>query len=498
MLNLNSRKILKHFSYICFILSPVILLAILSCAYKQNAFVARPLWSDEIGYWREIYSFAHYGFNTGYIGINELTPKFGCFSTHGFFPALLYFPFAKVLNWAENGIVIANMLFTFLCFYLVILVIRPQTIDALCLTILFFTFPAVILYVPTSMTELINYGLLSLFFAFFYKFCISDGKTKKACLILTLLVGTACCFYRIIYVVLFFAPIFAMSEFRFNKKFIKLSLLWALYSGGLYYVNSVFTAPYPFGVLYSFTHTVNTKDAFKVLCINFKSNVKNLISPNYGSKIEVYFRLAYLLIAFVYFSLIFIKISINKRRKNFISLSIAEKLDAFYVIQFAMLFLPLIVILIIYDVYGFRDFRALSPFLWASIFSLVVNKRRFAFKIFVPVLTVLFICTLNHPEFCMKENVRYAELEGKDFTLIQTVVKYDENAENPFENTLATDNWFNFELWSNLHPGIGIQWLSERPLENLKSKYLLLNTDQLIEGYEQHGLTDFGCLYVKN
>ena len=96
------KEILKYFFYILFCLSHIILLLILSYVFKCDALMLEPrndgIWSDGVGYWREIFSFANYGFKTGYIGINELIPKFSQFSTHSFFPALFYYPFAKLLN----------------------------------------------------------------------------------------------------------------------------------------------------------------------------------------------------------------------------------------------------------------------------------------------------------------------------------------------------------------------------------------------------------------
>lgn len=76
------------------------------------------------------------------------------------------------------------------------------------------------------------------------------------------------------------------------------------------------------------------------------------------------------------------------------------------------------------------------------------------------------------------------------------MVKYKKSVNDPFENTLLTDVLFDFELWSNLHPGIGIEWLgSQLELEKCKSQYLLINQDKDIAGYEKKGLTEFGYLY---
>lgn len=78
------------------------------------------------------------------------------------------------------------------------------------------------------------------------------------------------------------------------------------------------------------------------------------------------------------------------------------------------------------------------------------------------------------------------------------MVKYKESVNDPFENTLLTDVSFDFDLWSNLHPGIGIEWMgSQLELEKCKSQYLLINQDKNIEGYEKKGSTEYGYLYEK-
>lgn len=87
MLTIKSSKILRYVLQITYILSPLILLLFLYLICNCNAFVGHPICSDELGYWKEVFSFTNHDFNTGYMGINELTPKIGRFSTHGFFPA---------------------------------------------------------------------------------------------------------------------------------------------------------------------------------------------------------------------------------------------------------------------------------------------------------------------------------------------------------------------------------------------------------------------------
>ena len=153
----------------------------------------------------------------------------------------------------------------------------------------------------------------------------------------------------------------------------------------------------------------------------------------------------------------------------------------------------------VYNVYSWRDFRTLSPYLWISFFNLIIYKRSVVLKLFTPIFLLFFIFSLfNWPQgFYLLETNLYNN-EKRDFTLIQNVVEYEVDASDPFENTLLTDVPFDFELWSNLHPGIGIEWLIPGSnLENYKSKYLLINKNQNINGYENRGKTEFGYLYEK-
>lgn len=445
------KEILKYFFYILFCLSHIILLLILSYVFKCDALMLEPrndgIWNDGVGYWREIFSFANYGFKTGYIGINELIPKFSQFSTHSFFPALFYYPFAKLLNWPNNGILISNLIFIVICFTGIIFLYKPSIFQTISLTLLYLLFPSIALYAATSMTEILNYGLLALFFVFLYKYCNSEGKIKKYFLFLTLLIGTVCSLYRIIYVILLLIPVFVLSNLKFNKKFIKLFASWVLYSGLVYYINSIFTSPYPHGVLYNFTHTSSLKAAVKMLILNFKFNFKNFFNLNNGDKIEVYFRLFYLLILALYLFLVFFKASFKNSKKDFLILSLREKFNCFYIIQFILLFLPLFIIMTVYNVYSWRDFRTLSPYLWISFFNLIIYKRSVVLKLFTPIFLLFFIFSLfNWPQgFYLLETNLYNN-EKRDFTLIQNVVEYEVDASDPFENTLLTGVPFDFEL----------------------------------------------------
>ncbi len=287
------------------------------------------------------------------------------------------------------------------------------------------------------MTEVLNYGFLALFFIFLYKYHNSEKKFKKYFLFLTILVGTICSFYRIIYIVLFLLIILVLSNFK-PKKFIKLLVPYILYSGFLYHITSIFTAPYQSGVLYNVFHTSNIKSLVKILLLNCESNIKNLFNITNGDKIEVCFRLFYLFILTIYLLCVFLNIAIKKSKNNFLTLSLRERINRFYIVQFTLLFLPLFIV--IYDVHSCREFRVFSPFLWISFFNLIIYKRTFALKFFKPIFIIFFIISiLVWPKNYYNNDSRYVDTKKRDFTLIQNVIQYEMNVSDPFENTIATN-----------------------------------------------------------
>lgn len=58
---------------------------------------------------------------------------------------------------------------------------------------------------------------------------------------------------------------------------------------------------------------------------------------------------------------------------------------------------------------------------------------------------------------------------------------------------------FDFSLYFQLQPGIGIEFcgLEPQPPENIKSKYILYSENYPFKGFEYIGKTKFGHLYVK-
>ena len=90
------------------IASPFLLLAAISLVTGHNAFATYPVWSDELDYWRNLFTWDAVGFHTGYNGLLEEFARVGTLGAHGFTAVMLYGWFVKLFGLGYHTIVLAN------------------------------------------------------------------------------------------------------------------------------------------------------------------------------------------------------------------------------------------------------------------------------------------------------------------------------------------------------------------------------------------------------
>jgi hypothetical protein len=115
----------------------------------------RPLWSDEIDYWHETFSFARVGFGNGYYSVNEVQPplSFTHYGPHGPAFPMLIGTIGAIFGWSQWSAPVVNaVLITIalaVCFYAFRLTLKQLLPAAL----LLITFWPMLLYIPTNMQE---------------------------------------------------------------------------------------------------------------------------------------------------------------------------------------------------------------------------------------------------------------------------------------------------------------------------------------------------------
>ena len=132
-------------------------------AHTQPAFLV-PVWSDELSLWHEVFSFSQKGFNFGYYTINEAVPKYLSFGTHGFGTVSVYAFFARHFGWKTFSIVSANVFFLQMAYLSFLILTLPTAKQYIYIILFSISFTPLILFFSTSMSELLNYSVLIVYF----------------------------------------------------------------------------------------------------------------------------------------------------------------------------------------------------------------------------------------------------------------------------------------------------------------------------------------------
>jgi hypothetical protein len=126
--------------------------------FGRGVLAFTPVWSDEIDYWREIYTFAHVGFGGGYHANNEIGAPVSLshFVAHGpAFPMLLG-PISALFGWGAASGPILNFAFLFAAMLGYFYLIRAGAWQLALATFSSLVFWPVLLYIPSTMQETLH------------------------------------------------------------------------------------------------------------------------------------------------------------------------------------------------------------------------------------------------------------------------------------------------------------------------------------------------------
>lgn len=460
--------------------SPWILLFITtSIIAHQSIFNSVPCWSDELAYWHEVLSFSQKGFDFGYYSINEMLPNYLSFGTHGFGAISVYALFGKIFGWKACSLVIANTFFMSLAFLILIIQTKTSSKNILLILIFSLTYVPLVLFVSTSMAELLNYSVLVVYAGLLYAYFRRKGKKRFA---LLFVFCTAISFIRIIYIILFIPLLFTREkEFKFDRRFLIYSVLWLLFSVLLFLLNSLFVSPYPDSFLNELLSGNSFSDFVRNFAIHFVQNAWNLINPVSENLIQVlqrYFVISVSLICLV---------------KSNLFQSRFKKITIEYFIVFLVLFLFLFINIAAYDVFDWRDYRVLSPVLFGCVVFLILNRKRTIVYFSLAMNLVGLIFLIVSPEIFESFNKDRYTKPNENKVLNQ--IRYTENPTTRFQNTIVVQN-FTKDIVLNIPAGIGIS-CSDNLSDKLKSNYLFSENKLQLSTYKIIDSNETGYLYQK-
>ncbi len=473
------QRALTLLSWALMIFSPFLLLLIISLVLGHNVFDSYPVWSDEMDYWRSLFSWQSVGFQKGYSGMFEVIPAAGTLGVHGITPILLYGWFVKLFGLGYSSIMTCNALWVSMAALVFCALNRPRPTVALFFTALLMTYAPVVLYCVTSMTELFNYALLLFYLAFLLRY--HDGRSPWMLMLccVTVVFG---CVYRITYFLLFIPVALVFSRFRFGWRMALSLLLSAVLSILCYALTSRTTAPYIQGFLYHLVRAEDLNTFVRMLLSHTKSNLCDYFTLYYAhSPIEVSFRILYCGVALLCLLCSFLRLKRDQKRPR---LRVRFSWDL--LACFLLLATALGIITVLYETNDWSDFRTLSPFLWLVLGYLLMRGRPVIPSIaLLGSLATLVLLLSIPPVGAYNDTIRFErEADNPSVTQAAALIPYDPEAADPFVNTVRTD-LPSLQVSEELHPGLGLQYGFFTTDTTGKSNWIL--TDQLkcvVNGYE--------------
>lgn len=357
--NNKMSKALKYGGWIILILSPVLLLFIQSMYYGRNLFLSVPQWSDELDYWREMFSFANNGFNFGGSLFVGMDAEIGPMGAHSFSPIAawgLFFWLFK-LSSAPYAIVWANLIIITVAWVIFVALLKPDLQVTLIAVGMSFLYPLTLIYIQTSMIELVCMAGMIVYFSLLYKW---EQDNRNLWFVLLMVVGIWCISVRITYVVILFPIIWKKNKFKFNLSTIISMIAYVLLFGVFYKVYGLFCAGYPGWTTEKISKADGLIRKAGVIFDNTKMNLYRLLSPFSADRAQVGMRYLYLII-------LVILIVLSFSRKDNHDLTDEKRVDCLNLSLAIMLAGLLVMMVSLYDIRDWRDFRTFAPLVFGVI-----------------------------------------------------------------------------------------------------------------------------------
>ena len=486
----NSSSVLLYGGRIALILSPVLLLLIQSFILKTNLFKSVPVWSDELDYWREMFSFSNCGFNFGgslFVGHDA---KIGPFGAHSFSPLAAWGIFFPVFRsaFAPYAILWINLFMLCAAWFIFVYLIKPDIKITYVALISALIYPLNVLYTHSSMIELPALAGIIVYFSILYKWEEEEDKGKW--FVWLMIVGIWCICVRITYIVILFPAIWKKTKFKFNLRSILAILAYFLGFLGFYKFYNLFCADYPGWVTEKISEVEGIKGKLSVIFYNGKDNLKNFFSPTSADSAQVGMR---------YFFFILLLFGIGAAVRN---AKIKSKVNLLYISLSVMMGGLLVMMLGLYDIKEWRDFRTFAPIVFGVFLFLVLGERNdllnriflYSFMIFVSMM-----CFTSGVNFAKDKGVTEVKDLSSYFADLETM---DENGEPRTVGSDMINNWCDVSIMNSLPAKLGYQIfygdLTEDEVHKVDycfvSRETYLSDMGLFAGYESFEIPGYGMM----
>ena len=386
------------------VLLPLFLVILVSLVEKAPLFSIFPIGSnDEIGYWREMYSFDRLGFDFGKNGwVGYDAASIGPFGCHGLLQVAAWGWYALLFDWGHHSIYIANFIMLTAAFLAFVFLAKPDHKECLLIFLFSLCYRPLSIYMDSSLMEIPCFAAVLFYFAAFIFYCRkTDSKARFA---LCIAAGLYCSILRICYIVILFPTIMVNNKHRIDLKLILKMSLYVLAFLLIYIVYNKTTAQYPQWFLTELSNDSSLSVKLMKVLGYFKEGLIAYFAQIWDrmiwfvSSYASFERIKYLLT--VSFPELFFPIRILDQLLKIILL-LPDRKDGKWVFNktkfwmFVMLLTFDAGIIALYDVSGWVDTRVISSLLYGIIIWLILlysdrlKKRSFYAVCFILLLVSL-------------------------------------------------------------------------------------------------------------
>ena len=458
----------------------------------SDPFAYAPQWSDEIFHWHQVATFRLAGFQGGYYTVNEQPAPFAMshFYTHGPVYPMLFGTLGRLAGWGLTSAPIMGALLTSLALGIFVFLTRPDWKQLLLLGLVMLTFWPTHLYMATDMRLIFFVAIAIVLAGCFYR-TITDPRGASPLFLTAFgLLLVAATVSKLTWSFLFFPYLLHI------RQRLRLTVVQSCVVSGVlillgFGAHSQLAAPYP-------NFASELLQAFRLSFVGGGVLLLEHAGTGFGDFFDRLQSPLWLMLR--------VQMLVTIVCAGFLIRGKADGQEDFRegLVLMANSGLIIVLAILLYDIFGWRDFRLFAPPLLLASLIFVARRR------FVMVALLLAGNLLVGPAFfeAYGERFSHRRYSGGQAKVeafaneISSVVQYDPAGEG-WENTilLPKNSLFN-PILAGIPPGIGISWFeASARLGRVKSRYLLLDSEGRLQLGRQPGLkyikeTALGGLYV--
>ena len=443
---------------------------------KQSFWSIMPAWNDEDFYYNQVKSILEYGHPLGYYGYDGSYAKVGNFGAHGWFILVPCILFCFLFGLHFNSVVIMNHILFSLAILLYGIMFKPKLRDYILWSICIFS-PMVLFYSNTWMMEGCNYSLAlfaALIFAYVSK-CEKSSKKANIMLMLIVIIATLC---KITWIVLVFPAVLLVLE-KYEIKMVWrcaisffVMIFWMIVAWKIYRLFSApyFVNSYNIDIYQQLIEKKGLLHGIDEIIMDFVENVIDTFSTYEFKWIDISKNyIVFIVITTIVFTIILIKI----KREMYIPLFVLGGFICGTILLYAS------------EGYAIRTITPAALFACAYMVAMLPKG---ILKYIILIGHIVFLIGTMYVQHSYGFDTRtwYTAMDEERYEDIEEALKcivINENADTAWENTVmvSLDSYPDRIIELFLPAGVGINYYMTLPESNteLKAKYILMSQDNI-------------------